>query len=347
MAIATSFLPVPAGPAPDADRPNFAGLDVGNGSTKLVVDGRETRIPSYFQPIQGRFYDVPEFGYVEYVSGTREDLVGSRWLVGEEAYRRNPEGFLRVTDDKQGKPAHCLQLLLGALSYLQFQPSWNLHLVASVHLEKAMGQALAEKLVGSHTVRFSRGNPVKCDVRVLKTLEESAGVIASCPDAVSLDGQTLVYDFGNGTIAISLFGQRGKLVSREVRQGGVEALIEAISKNPEVVRTLYREGDRHVIRQSLEARTFQYQLDNRQLWNFYSVYEAELTPWVANTLKTALGFGSKWVPTSNSVVAIGGGVELPLVAELLKKQGITPVADPAWANARGLQRLAVLLGGKR
>ncbi|HEY9738352.1 MAG TPA: ParM/StbA family protein [Trichocoleus sp.] len=323
------------------------GLDIGNGAAKLVLPYQEVRIPSYIQPVHGNLFDAPATGgLVSYLEGNATALVGHSWLSGKAAYQRNPEGYLRVVDDRHGKLSHGLPLLLGALSTLPHRPVWELAVMASIHHQKAMGDELVERLSGCHTVRFNGAAEPSCvRVEVLKTLDEGAGAIAHCVEA-DLTNQTLVYDFGSGTTVVSVFGAKGKLVDRQVSPGGVQALIDAVAKNTTVIRRLAQEGDRQIIREGIERGDFLYGIQG--VWSFEEVYQAELKPWISTVLKGALKVGAKWTPTSSAVIAIGGGSQLPLVQELLRQQGILPVRDGVWANARGLQRLAAMvLGGNR
>jgi hypothetical protein len=328
--------------------PQPGGLDVGNGSVKLALDIREIRCPSYILPIHGEIYDPPssdEGGLVFYVEGDRKDLIGTRFLAGYPAYQANPEAYFRVVDDPQGKVTYGLHGLLGAIATMPYQPEMTFNLVASVHLQKAFGEQLQQALQGTHKVEFNAcGKKTLVKVNILKTLEEGSGAIAHCRAEIDPDKQTLLFDLGNGTCIISVFGSKGRLVDRVVRPGGVENLIEAIAKNLDMVRHLSQEGDRQIIRAGIEDGTFRY---GETGWAFESIYRAELVPWVASTIKSAVKAGAKWRPTCSHHIAIGGGSQLPLVGELLTQQGIKPIKEGEWANARGLRRIAVLLGGGR
>jgi hypothetical protein len=58
------------------------GVDIGNGSLKLVSHQGETRIDSYLHYLSERASMSVHSGYVEYHSGDRSDLVGQamdRW----------------------------------------------------------------------------------------------------------------------------------------------------------------------------------------------------------------------------------------------------------------------------
>ncbi|NDJ16926.1 hypothetical protein [Myxacorys almedinensis] len=82
---------------------------------KLLSSNGETRLESYVYYLPSCSTDAPK-GYVEYLSGTREDLASKRWMTGVNAYYSDPSAICRVTDSKAGKVELGLQLLLGALS---------------------------------------------------------------------------------------------------------------------------------------------------------------------------------------------------------------------------------------
>ncbi|WP_204140312.1 ParM/StbA family protein [Halomicronema sp. CCY15110] len=318
------------------------GLDIGNGAVKLCLPGHEIRVPSYACPVHENLHDPPETGLVEFVASSA-DREEQRWLAGYAAYQHNPEGYLKVVDDRQGKLTYGLPLLLGALATVRYRPVWNIFVVASIHHARAMGEALTHRLQGRHLVRFNGLETIsEVSITIAKVLDEGAGAIAYCPEA-DRTHQTLVYDLGSGTTVVTVFGPKGRLIDRQVSNRGVQNLIDAIAKNPRMIRRLAAEGDREIIRDGIERGDFIYGIQGA--WSFEAIYRDELKPWLSTVLKPALKAGAKWTPTSRAVIAIGGGSELPLVRELLQGQGITPVPEGSWSNARGLKRIALALGG--
>lgn len=318
------------------------GLDVGNGSTKVAVGIQEVRIPSYVLP-NPQVQEVPDTFYVEYLSGDRADLVGQSWLVGQEAYYASPLGALRVVDDSQGKPEFSLQLLTGALSSLPFQGEWSLNIAVSAHHTETLGDALREKLEGRHIVRFGPLEPeVKISIRVLKVLQEGAGVIASVPE-LSTDAVNVVFDLGNGTTVASQFGPQGRLISRQVQPIGVEALIDAISCDPELIKLLGKEADRQLVRRAIEDRSLRYGGRKVDITEFYSTH---IRAWLTSAIRPVFRRSEQWLEAAQSIVAVGGGACLPGVAEALQSKGVTVAQAPLWANARGLAQIARLLGGE-
>ncbi|MEL6780085.1 MAG: ParM/StbA family protein [Cyanobacteria bacterium J06597_16] len=316
-----------------------SGLDVGNALTKGIFGSHQVRIPSYLQPIHGPLHQLPSKGYVDYLAGNCQAFHGKRWLIGSVAYQQNPEAYQRVADDKQAKVTQALPLILGALSHLPFQERWDIQLVASIHHAREMSEALQQALEGTHTVLMNdQPDPCHVSITMLRVLDEGAGAVAT---AGLTTGQNLVYDIGGGTTIISVFGEKGRLIDRQVSPGGVNTLIAAIAKNSDLIRQEAGEGDRETIRRCLENGSFQYGL--HQPVDLRPIYEAELRPWLATVLRSALKAGSKWQRNCDQVLAIGGGAQLPLVGDILSRQDIHPMANSAWSNVRGLQQIAALL----
>lgn len=322
-----------------------AGFDLGNSATKAVFGLHQILIPSYIDPIKTRLHDVPVAGFVEYVTGDRIALSGQQWLAGSSAYQHNPHGFLKVANEARGKVAYSLQLLLGALAYLPYRPQWELNLVCSVHHADALGDDITKSLQGSHVVRLNGNlNQTRVLINVLRVLDEGAGAVAH---AGLTSGQSLVYDFGGGTIITSLFGEKGKLIERQVSPGGALTLIDAIARNPQFIKTEAAEGDRELIRRGIEDSSMHYG-KGPGAWSFETIYREELKGWISTVLKSALAIGAPWAKSSDRIVAIGGGAQLPLVRDVLMAQNIQPLDESAWVNVRGLNKLAMLLlGGSR
>ena len=320
------------------------GCDCGNGSVKLVVDNAEVLTPSYIALLHNEIYDVPESqegSLIEYLAGSRSDLIRQRWLTGHPAYQNNPMGYSRVVDDRAGKIKFGLQLFLGALGLLPHRPRWNLSVVASIQDAQAFGVQLSESLQGQHSIRINGKGVSWVDLSVNSVVEEGVGAMVSAlaSNMIQPKTQNIFLDLGNGTIISSVFGSGGKLVSRKVAPGGVDALIEAIAKNIDTRRHLIKEGDRHLIRAGIENGSFEYGTTG---WNFRQIYNTELKPWVSQNLAMAFKSIEPWREQSDAIVAIGGGSQLPAISQLLTARNIITSADGTWLNARGLARLSQL-----
>ena len=313
------------------------GLDVGNGSTKMVIKGDERRILSYVLPLHRDVYDT-QIGTVEYLDGSRSDLIGQSWMTGKGAYLQSPKSYLKVSHDRDGKIIYGLHLLLGAIANFPHQPDWNLQLIASIQDAKAFGDELKFSLSGQHSVRLNGKNLTTVTVDVLSVVEEGFGAVASASHEFDRTGQSVVFDFGAGTCIVSHF-QGVKLIGREYTDGGVESLINAIATSIETRKYVRSQGDANLIRAGIEDKTFNYGATG---WNFRGIYQAELKPWVLSVLAPALKIAQPWMASASTKLAIGGGAQLPQIGSLLAAKGITPLTDSHWVNARGLASLAAL-----
>lgn len=316
------------------------GVDCGNGNLKLIVDHAEVRTPSYVLPIHGDPYDIPApiaGGFVQYLEGTRTDLMSQTWITGKPAYTQDPLACLRIVDDERGKIRYGLQMLFGGLATLAHRPLWRLLIVASIQDAKVFGSDLKNALTGTHTIKLNGKNHATVEIQVASVMEEGAGAILSNHAQIDADGQNILIDFGSGTTILSLFGAKGKLIDRRVHPAGVERLIDAIATNPETRKRLVQEGDRAILRVGIEDQSFVY---GRIGWNFQHLYAHELKPWVQSVLAPALKIAAPWLPTASTKIAIGGGSQLPGIAQLLARQEFVVATDGAWSNVRGLARIA-------
>ncbi|MBW4419822.1 MAG: hypothetical protein KME13_11405 [Myxacorys californica WJT36-NPBG1] len=313
------------------------GADIGNGALKLVSSTGETRLESYVYYLPSRSTDAPK-GYVEYLSGTREDLASKQWMTGVNAYYSSPSAIRRVTDSKAGKVELGLQLLLGALSEQHARDHWELGVVVSVHDGKALGNGIKQALEGIHLVRM-QGRQSQVTIKVLQVLEEGTGAIVHYKNKVDTTN-AILYDLGNGTLIVSSFNGL-QLTSRNYSQnGGVEKLIDAIATNEQVRTKLLKQGQPHLIRRGIEDRTFRYGTQYAD-WSFAEAYKAELPRWVNEVLAPMVRPTEDRKEAATALIAVGGGACLPGIATLLSKRDISVLDEPQWANARGLYAVAI------
>lgn len=318
------------------------GLDCGNGYAKTIIDLAEIRQPSYFLPFQkSRILDVPnaiDGGMVEYIDGDRPDLKGHVWLTGSAAYNAAPTSCLRVVDSQRGKLEYGLQLFLGAIATVQPRESWSLSVVASIQDAQVYGAELSSVLSGKHLVRLNNNIPTEVSVQVTRVVDEGVGAVVYARPSINPDGINLLLDIGQGTTILSVFGAKGQRLHRKTFNEGVERLIDSIATSLELRQQVGQEGDRQLIRAGIEAGSLQY----GNGFNFESIYKTELRNWIVAVLAPAVKTASPWLANSSSFLAIGGGSQMPMVADLLAMKGIQPIKDGSWANARGLARIAYL-----
>lgn len=332
----TSVSPVASNAAISADVATKCpiGFDIGNGSQKILIGGVEKRFSSHVEPVRATQNNFES--QVFYVSGSRTDLENQSWVSGQDALFLNPS-CERVSKHLDGKPKFALQMLLSALAQMPHQKDWNLQIVASVHDAETFKTAIATALNGTHLVRL--GTEQKHSIvriNTLAVLPEGLGAIAECRADIPSGRESLVLDLGSGTVAATMFDTSGKAGKRWVSHVGCDALIDAIAANPETRRVLLKEGSRDIIRRAIEDRSFRY---GNTKFEFKQVYGSELKPWLDSSISDVLR-QSRNYSESASLIAIGGGVHLPLIGELLQNHGFILSQDGLWANARGLFKLA-------
>lgn len=309
------------------------GLDVGNGALKIVSAAGEFRLDSYICYLRNRLGMGSNSGYVEYLEGSRKDLVNTFWIGGINAYYHNPRGLARVTDNKFGKVELGLQLLLSGLSTMPYRPELNLSLVASVHDGKTLAMGLRKALTGTHLIRI-QNKECRVTINVISVLEEGTGAVIHYQNQANFSN-AILYDLGNGTLIVSSFNGLNMTHRSYSQNGGVESLIDAIAANDHVRSQLLREGDRHLIRAGIEDGAFSYGTQYPG-WTFTEAYKEELPRWVHGVLAPMVRPTEDRRASATALIAIGGGACLPGVAKLLTQKNIKVLPDPQWANARGL-----------
>jgi len=320
------------------DRPSPMGVDIGNGSLKLVTGLGEIQLDSYVYYLGERASMAANSGYVEYHGGDRADLVGKQWIAGLNAYYHGLRAIYRVTDTNEGKADLGLQILLVGLAALPYRPEWNLLLTCSIHDGNTLGKGLKQALEGSHTVLL-QGKPSTVNITVAAVLEEGTGAVIHYQKACDTTN-ALLYDLGNGTLIVSSFSGLKRGFRSYSQNGGVESLIESVATNELVRAKLLKEGDRHLIRAGIESHLFGYGTQYPG-WNFKEAYKAELPLWVDRVLKPMVRPTEDRAASATALLAIGGGACLPGIEALLAKRNIQVLTDPLWANARGLYAYAV------
>ncbi|NEQ29837.1 MAG: hypothetical protein F6K04_02350 [Leptolyngbya sp. SIO4C5] len=322
----------------NSDTAHPMGVDIGNGALKLITGMGEYRLDSYICYLAERLSLGQTKGYVEYLEGDRAELCGKQWIGGINAYYHDPRGVARVTDDKTGKIALGLQLLLSSLSLMPHRSNWHLSITCSVHDGKTLGKPLKSAIEGSHTVMLN-GKRSLVSVAVNAVLEEGTGAVLSYKNQTDFTN-ALLYDLGNGTLIFSSFNGLAMTDRSYSQNGGVESLVDAIATNETVRRKLLKEGDRHLIRAGIETQSFTYGTQYPD-WNFKEAYKAELPRWVDRVLKPLVRPTEDRMHSATAMLAIGGGACLPGIASLLAQRNIQVLPDPQWANARGLYAYAV------
>ncbi|MBD1847271.1 ParM/StbA family protein [Cyanobacteria bacterium FACHB-63] len=321
------------------------GLDCGNGGLKLASNVREIYIPSYVLELHKTPGDIPNSGYVKYLTGDLFSLTGKEWIGGTSAVEFSPLGAKRVTDSADGKIQYALPLLLSALTTLPHCKEIDLSLVASIHDSETLGAELQSALEGTHIVTLG-SHPASTIVRVkvLRVLPEGSAALVENRSNIAINGVTLTLDVGNGTVIGSAYAAGGKRIDSKMLPMGVENLIDRIARNVEMRRFLTgREGDRHLIRRGIENRSFVYGSTN---FSFETIYRTEIRSWISEVLAPITSFLNQWSAGADARLAIGGGCKLPLLDQALTQKGYSIASDPVWSNARGLCKIAQKLSSE-
>jgi hypothetical protein len=329
------------------------GLDAGAGLTKIVLDAgmkqMKLRTPSKVLEIRQQLHDElasKDGGHFFYHKGFREDLEGQEFLTGSLANWKAPTTHLKLSDNPALKAEYALHMMLGGLSTLPYRAEWSLSLVLSIHDAVAFRDALKAQTQGTHLVSFGGKEKPQTKVNIFVSLvvPEGAGSYAYCVSGneplIEKNAPSIAIDFGTSTVITTVFAPKGSIVEREVLAvGGCIDLLDAIATDPDLIKALGqgKSGSVELIRQAIESGSFQY--GTRGL-DIKPIYAKHVSPWLADRLRLAFKAVSEHRDAAQSLVAWGGGVELPGVAKMLASQGVTAVSDGCWANALGLQRIA-------
>ncbi|MBD2770667.1 ParM/StbA family protein [Iningainema tapete] len=327
------------------------GLDVGNGSVKIAIANQEKRIPSYIEYVSELRQALP--GYVEYVGGDRNNLINKKWVGGYEAFNltRRSKKVEQVSNKVSGKPDYALQLLLSSLSEFDLVSPIRLAMCVSIHDYSALGNDLSKALFGNHKVRFHlTGEPIEIEIKVLNVLEEGRAAIFAHYGDVNFDfenGETVLFDLGNGTTAVTALSRGGRFVDRRYENIGVQALIDAIANSTELKNRLRVKNLKpleHIVREGIESGKFLY--GSTQI-DFEDIYFEAVQKWALTALSPVVRTAQDWMATAKNLICIGGGSMLPGVDEALADLGIKALPDGVWSNVRGLKQIAEELLGEQ
>ncbi len=319
------------------------GWDCGNGYAKLHSLDGEILMPSYFLQIadndEANYEALGDGSVVEYLSGDRLDLIGTRWLIGETAEIYHPLNYQRIVDDFRHKVNYGLQMLLGAIALMPRQSSYHLTVAASLHDSQVFATDLRKALQGKHLVKL---NGMSCAVTLtVQVTEEGVGGLVMC----RAPGQRKValIDLGHGTTITSIF-EGNKLLqnSRIVEPVGVYHLCSNIANNVETRRKLSKAASVHLIREGIYDQ-FHYGTTG---WQFDEIYAAELKPWIKSCLVKAYKHLQCRADDLDVIYLLGGGASLPNVSAIASRQNIATIQNSQLANVQGLLKLATLLQDK-
>ncbi len=327
------------------------GGDVGAGLTKLVIDSGDRQMklrhPSKVVEVTEELHDVltaKDGGHFYYHEGVRSDLIGREFLTGALAAWKAPSTHIKLSDDPSLKADYALHCILGAVASLPYRPQWSLHLALSIHNAKVFAPALKEKVQGCHSIRNGgkAGVTSRVNLTVSLVAPEGAGSYGYCLKSQLIDqtAHAIAFDFGTSTVIPTVFAPGGAIIHRQVLEvGGCIDLLSAIASDTELIEFLGKgkSGSVELIRQGIESGKFKY---GSRAFKFEGIYSRQIETWLNDRLRLALKEVEEWRDAAQSLVAWGGGTQMPGIAEMLKTQDIIAVSDGCWANALGLQRMA-------
>jgi Actin like proteins N terminal domain len=327
------------------------GVDVGAGLIKVALDSNGSqmriRMPSKIVELKSALKDEfssKEGGHFFYHAGDRSDLIGKEFLVGDLAAWHSPSSHVKLSDDPTLKAEYALHAVLGALASLPHRQEWNLYLVISTHSRELFKEKLVALTSGTHSVSFSGKDKTGTRVKITVGLVALEGIGSYAQSRflglIEPKANVIAFDFGTSTTIPQVFAPGGKVIYHQpLEVGGSIDLLEAISNDAALLKFLGsgKAGSTELIRQGIETNSFLY---GSRGYDFKAAYTRYLKVWLGDRVRLASKATSEWRDSAQSIVAWGGGVELPGVAQNLKSIGITPLPDSGWANAIGLQTMA-------
>jgi hypothetical protein len=334
------------------------GVDCGAGLVKICIDsnGSQMRLrqPSKVLELKTPLLEdlsSKEGGHFFYQAGDRTDLIDREFLTGELAAWKAPTTHIKLSDDPALKAEYALHTLLGALATLPHRQEWNLFLVISTHSRDLFNAKLKELTNGVHIVSFGGKNKLQARVNITvgSVAPEGAGSYTNAKRLSLIDpsAHVIAFDFGTSTVIPQVFSPGGKLIYHQpLETGGCIDLLEAIASDRELIQFLGtgKAGNIELIRKAIESGEFNY---GTRDFNLRPIYARLVKNWLADRLRLGLKATEEWRDAAQSLVAWGGGTEMPGVSKMLATQKIMTVPDGCWANALGLQTIASALLARR
>lgn len=327
------------------------GCDVGAGLIKIAIDSNgsqmRVRMPSKLVELKTALLDEfssKEGGQFFYHKGDRSDLIGKEFLVGDLASQHYPTSHVKLSDDPALKAEYALHAVLGALASLPHRQEWNLFLVLSTHSRELFKDKLVALTEGIHSVSFGGKNKPQSRVKLTVGLVALEGIgsyaQAKYLGLIEPKANVIAFDFGTATTIAQVFAPQGKLLYHQpLEVGGTIDLIEAVSTDVALIKFLGsgKAGSVDLVRSAFEDGSLAY---GSKKFDLKPIYSKHLKSWLSDRIRLATKATSEWRDSAQSIVAWGGGTELPGVSQNLKGIGITPLPDGGWSNAIGLQTMA-------
>lgn len=299
----------------------YFGMDLGNGNIKFATEDFSERIPSF----QVEHKDINSLGSV--VDGNETYLIGRGAI--------NSSFKNRTVDNRKTKIDGIERLYFGALAHLPSVPKeMTNRVIVSSHAFKTHKDIIKTNLEKTKEVTLS-GQTTTVTTEVLAVVPEGYGAVFTRKDKVA------VLDFGTGTALLSCY-DKGKPIEFIPSKEGVQQLFNMIASEMPSINNGYP-GDVDEIRRSLELGELK--IDG---CNIKPIYRNCLSQWWNENIKDLGKEAEKLLKEGYEVICVGGGVALPMFANILSKKGFNPVTEkPEMVNALGLYDLAIHTAKKK
>jgi plasmid segregation protein ParM len=329
-------------------------IDLGNGYTKTSYGNKPRIMPSYLSPIVNESDICDDFGpgggaFLLYLSGARQDLIGTKWLLGEAAKISFPATYQRVVEASSGKIEYALQFALSDVLCCHKYQNVNIPtLYASLPDPLTDGEKFKKAVLGRHEIQLSHVNsPPDARFHYFVTIEnckilhegQGAFINAIATGIIPSGVAAGIIDCGSGTTIAQCFSANGHLIpsSRTVSPVGVHHLLKMIATDPRLKERIGGEGNLHLIQQAIEDSSFSYGASNVDI---EQIFRDHRKVWAQSALRKALEKFSSMKDEIDSILLVGGGAHI--VKAICQKSSIILSPNPQTANVMGMARLAEL-----
>ncbi|NJL41420.1 MAG: hypothetical protein HC899_35480 [Leptolyngbyaceae cyanobacterium SM1_4_3] len=322
-----------------------AAVDVGNHETKLAIASDVAVIESAYAEVindseVGDIEDLnPGSAFVRYLSGTRDDLIGKKWLAGGDARVMFPETYQRVVDyqNNQGKVRLGLQLLLASIEPPKVGNRLEIVLTASLPDVALLSEAFKDALLGIHHIERN-GITFTVLITAVEVYEEGTGAFlwGLAQGLFPQGSQVATVDIGGGTVIIQGFTAKGKTIpkTRDVTERGVNDLALAIARDDRFRAYLGKHADPSLVLDGIRNGSFKY---GGKGFNFATIYSDHHRVWVQTTVAPALRKLQGIQDQIAAVLLIGGG---SFLVQNIAKGSVHHCSAAQTVHVQGLLMLA-------
>ncbi|MBW4421173.1 MAG: hypothetical protein KME13_18390 [Myxacorys californica WJT36-NPBG1] len=308
----------------------FVGFDIGNLHSRVSANEFKNMSESYVLELEAGTY--PKAFKCIKDSSDSKFWENKEFLVGKPALDFNPKRGDRVLDDNDHKAKLALPLLV-ALVWEKIETEDTLiQLGISVPNASALEDKVISHLKGRFRFEFN-GVKKTFQIKVVKVYFEGQGVIKQ---QKGIDRNILMLDLGSDTLIVSQFEGYACKNSIPLESAGVRSLITNIIGSPEINSPKYL-GKTPTFQEVLDMfeRNTPYVIDGVEITEL--VNKLALT-WITEGLKESKRVMKNAFLDSSSLVATGGGCEIPVVSDFLISNGFRVASNPIWDNADGMVR---------